>query len=621
MQEASAAVAELLHPEGVVLIGGLDRSRTAEELRQENEPRFGSPWYLVHPAGGDIDGVPVYASVTELPTAPSLAVLRVPARAVAGVLEECGTRGVRSALVFASGFSETGPAGKALEDEVAAVAQRHGIRLMGPNTNTNAFEPPPPVPGRYGGAVAVVTQSGFQGRPVRNGTRLNLRVSRDIALGNEADLGIGEFLEHLADDPGTDVVAAYIEGFRRGDQVRRGLQRCNEAGVPVVVLKVGRTEAGARMARAHTGHDTGNDTVVDGLFDQYGVTRVDDLDELLETATLFAKLPRTTGPGLALTSVSGGTCTHMAELAELHGALVPELAPATQEILRELIPGFLTIRNPVDNGGAFVMREAPEKRQRALQAIASDPAVDLIVVGFPGASALTTDPMAADLAAAAPTLGVPVVAVWTDPTTDEPGYRDLVEAGLPIFRSFRGCFTALAAHRRYQAHLASRRPRPSLARPEVLAPLAGAEPAEVLAAFGIAVAPPPTDEAPAPTEDGPGGRPPTHVAVEVQRDPVLGLAVVVRTAGAVGELLDDAAARPLPLDRGDAEDLVRSLASLPWIGERAGPPTAGQDAVASLVVDVASLAESLGDDLVSLCLDPVVVRPGGAWVGGAELVR
>src|SRR5437588_6124295 len=285
--------------------------------------RYGERVHLVHPAGGEFGGARVYESVAEIEEPVGLAVINVGPSHVAAAIDECGRKGIPYALVFTAGFGEVGPEGAALEREIAAIARRHGMRLFGPNTNTNAFERLPEVPNRSGGRIGLVTQSGHQGRPVVQGTLFGIGFSRWVPTGNEADLEAADFIEYFAGDDETAVIAAYLEGFKDGGTLRRALQAANESGKPVVALKIGSTAAGSRMAISHTGHLTGSDAVVDGPFAQHGVTRVRDLDELLETASLFAKLPAGTGEGMCLYSISGGSGTLMAEVAGQHGPPLP----------------------------------------------------------------------------------------------------------------------------------------------------------------------------------------------------------------------------------------------------------------------------------------------------------
>ena len=286
---------EFFHPKAVALVGSVNRNAKPERLRRPYAERWGDRWYLVNAKGGTIGDIPVYEHVTDIPAEITLAVVNVGTRLVAKTVEECGKHGVPYVLIFTAGFSEVGEAGAALEREVGEVARRYGIRVFGPNTNTNAFEVLPEPPKRRGGRIGLVTQSGHQGRPLVQGTEFGVAFSRWVPTGNELDLEAADFIEYFAYDDDTDVIAGYFEGFKDPPKLRRALEAANAQGKPVVALKMGSTEAGTRMASSHTGHLAGSDAVVEGLFAQYGVVRVRDLDELLETAALFAKLPAGTG--------------------------------------------------------------------------------------------------------------------------------------------------------------------------------------------------------------------------------------------------------------------------------------------------------------------------------------
>ena len=696
MAEGRSDLEEFFHPKAVALVGSVNRKAKPERLRASYGERWGDSWYLVNAKGGQVGDIPVYERVTDIPARVSLAVVNVGTRLVAGVVEECGTCGVPYVLIFTAGFSEVGPEGAALEQEVGEIARRYGMRVFGPNTNTNAFEVLPEPPRRRGGRIGLVTQSGHQGRPLVQGTEFGVAFSRWVPTGNELDLEVADFIEYFAHDPDTDVVAGYFEGFKDPPKLRRALEAANAARKPVVALKMGATAAGTRMASSHTGHLAGSDTVVSGLFEQYGVVRVGDLDELLETAALFAKMPAGTGPRCALYSISGGSGTLMAEVAESSGVPVPLLSAPTQRALRELIPDYLTVANPVDNGAQFLVSAPLEHRRRVFDLIAADDQVDVIVVGLTGALGRLTDQFAEDVAAFADDLGKPLVVTWNSLKTDEPGFRAVVESGLPLFRSFRNCFAALRSFAWYEDRAATfraRRPLPTTLPPVARAvldraratapgPLGGGDTRALLEAFGVPVAgealatsasaaareaaaigfpvvmkiaspdfPPRSDaglvrlgvgsatearrafeeltaaarraeprarlEGVLVQEQVEGG---TEMIVGVTRDDVFGPAVLLGTGGVFAELLGDVAVRPLPLDRRDAEDMLRSLKGAALLEGARGRPKGDVRALVGVVMAVARLAAACGDRLEELDLNPVVVRSKGALAVDALVV-
>ncbi|NEE29386.1 CoA-binding protein, partial [Streptomyces sp. SID7982] len=257
----------------------------------------------VHPARTAVFGRACVASVAELPEPVDLAVLLV--ADPLPVIEELGEAKVPFAVAFASGFAETGEAGAAAQARLAAAVERSGLRLLGPNTNLNAFE-------RFredleGPAIALITQSGHQGRPVHALQELGIRLSHWAPTGNEADLETADFLAYFAQLPEVGAIACYVEGLKDGRSFLLAADRAARAKVPVVAVKVGRTEAGTEAAASHTGKLTGADQVVDAAMRQFGVVRVDGLDELQDTAALLARARPPKAEGVAVYSISGGT--------------------------------------------------------------------------------------------------------------------------------------------------------------------------------------------------------------------------------------------------------------------------------------------------------------------------
>ena len=679
MVQRRSDLEEFFHPVGVAVIGGIDRAQTEDALLAAMDSRWGvGNWHLVNPKGGTIGSVPIDETGADGPEPVSLAVISTPPAVCARVVDACGAVGVRFAIVFSSGFSEVGPEGAALEAELGEAGRRNKIRVFGPNTNTNAFEPVPEVRGLRGGKIGVVTQSGHNGRPIVQGVHFGIGFSRQVPCGNEVDLEVSDFIEYFAYDDDTAVIAGYIEGFRSADKLRAALEAANAQYKPVVLLKIGATDAGSRMASSHTGHLTGSDEVIEGLFEQYGVVRVRDLDELLETAALFAKLGPGVAEGAGLYSISGGSSTLMAEAAELAGVAAPPLAEETQERLHRHIPSYLAVSNPVDNGGTFITTQPAEIRRQVIRDICDDPAVGYTVVGITGAVAPMTDPLGDDILALIHEVNKPLIATWNSFKVDELGFDRLVESGIPLFRSFRGCFAALAAYHRYQRHRASFRVRPPLsgALPEAAETALGISPPDtgaVLRSFGLPLVasevaasagdarqvaaeiglPVATKIASAdfPHKSDAGlvvlgvdsldrveqaaqkildrasaVRPDAAIdGVEVQqmvvggaemivgvtRDPTLGPAVMVGTGGVFTEVLADTAVRPLPMDEADAYEMIRSLKGFSLLDGARGRAPADVDALAQVIMSTATLATALGDRLVELDLNPVVVLDRG----------
>lgn len=445
-------VARFLGPkQGIVIVGRVDRSPNGAREIARYAGRMAVCY--VNPRPGEANGATIYPSVLEVPDGFDTAVIRVPAKHVEAVLADCGTRGIRDVVVFSAGFSEAGSEGEELERSLAQCAQAAGIRLIGPNTTDNLFEV---FPSRQGDAqatgISIITQSGATGRALIEGIAMGASINRWVTLGNEADLELANILDYFARDPLTRVIACYVEGFKSPEKLRFALEEANRTATPVVMLKIGASASGARMAASHTGHISGWDAIVQGLLDQYGVTRVRDLNELLETSNLFAKLKGDRFKRATIYSFSGGTSTLMAEIAEQQGLTISTLTQETQIALANFLPAGVAKENPVDNGGRFTFEAALEDRLAVLDLLLNDPNTDVLVIGFNAAFGMLSDTMAADLAKWVGSASKPVIATWSSVLTNGSGYADLVKSGIPIFHSITGCFKALAAYCRYRDH-------------------------------------------------------------------------------------------------------------------------------------------------------------------------
>jgi acyl-CoA synthetase (NDP forming) len=350
---------------------------------------------------------------------------------------------VRFAVAFASGFAETGAEGAAAQTRLAAAVRRSGLRLLGPNTNLNAFE-------NFrddldGPAIALITQSGHQGRPVFAMQQLGVRLSHWAPTGNEADLETADFISYFSQRPEVGAIACYVEGLKDGRSFLLAADRAARRGVPVVAVKVGRTETGARTAASHTGKLTGADAVVDAAMRQYGVIRVDGLDELQDTAALLARARAPQADGVAVYSISGGTGAHFADLASEAGLDLPVLSDAKQAELHTWIPGYLNVANPVDNGGHPV---GDWRGRKIIDAILADPSVGVLICPITGPFPPMSDKLAQDLVDAAEQTDKLVCVVWGSPVGTEAAYREtlLGSSRVATFRTFANCITAVRAH-------------------------------------------------------------------------------------------------------------------------------------------------------------------------------
>ncbi|GAA2764779.1 acetate--CoA ligase family protein [Streptomyces paradoxus] len=463
-------------PRSVAVIGASDaEGRPSTGITRQLADwaeRVGARLHPVHPSRPSVFGIPCSPSVADLPEQVDLAVVLV--GDPLPVIEELAEAKTRFAVVFASGFAETGPEGEAAQRRLAAAVEQSGLRLLGPNTNLNAFE-------RFrddleGPAIALITQSGHQGRPVFALQELGIRLSHWAPTGNEADLDSADFLSWFAEQPEVGAIACYLEGLKDGRSFLLAADRAARRKVPVVAVKVGRTETGARTAASHTGKLTGADAVVDAALRQYGVIRVDGLDELQDTAALLARARPPRADGVVVYSISGGTGAHVADLATAAGLSLPVLSEARQAELHQWIPEYLSVANPVDNGGHPV---GDERGRKIIDAILADPAVGVLICPVTGPFPPLSDRLVRDLVDAAEQTDKLVCVVWGSPVGTEPAYREVLlgSSRVATFRTVGNCLTAVRAylaHHRFTAAYRSpfdeapRTPSPSYRKAQAL---------------------------------------------------------------------------------------------------------------------------------------------------------
>jgi acetate---CoA ligase (ADP-forming) len=380
-------VRQLFNPRSVALIGATDKSRWSWSIFGNLKLHgFAGPVYLVNPRGVPVHGQESCTSVADLPGPVDLAFVMVPTSAVLSVLAEVADAGIPSVVLLTSGFAEVGAAGAELERQVVDLARRRGLTILGPNGNgyINAAASITP----YGlpidkpllsGPVGVVLQSGALASSVLTFAQSrNLGVSLLVSMGNESMVSMTDVMRYLIDDEATRVIALFIESVRRPDEFLALAREALAKGKPVVAIKVGRSQAGARVARAHTGSLVGDDAVVDAVFRQNGVIRVDSLEDLIITAGLLAETGPLPGNRFGFITASGGASEIIADRAEDEGIEIPEFAPDTVERLRRVVPEFAATQNPVDVTGYILINR--DLMRNALAAVQDDPGLDALVL-------------------------------------------------------------------------------------------------------------------------------------------------------------------------------------------------------------------------------------------------
>src|SRR4029077_566131 len=376
----------LFRPRSVALVGASDKS-TFSVLAYRNLVEFGigERTYLVNRRGAETHGQPTVTSCAQIGEPVDLAYLMVPQAGLLEALDDAAAAGIRNACVLSSGYAEAGEAGRAAPGELARHAAGLGMVLLGPNhlgfANLTDGVPVCSIPGlpAESGPVALLSQSGASSSAMVDFAAMaNVGLSYLVTLGNEAMITAGHVLDYLVDDPDSRAVAVFMETVRDPETFRRAARRAAQAGKAIVVLKAGSSALSARTAAAHTGALVGDDRVVDAIFADLGVIRVDSIEDMLITAGAAAALGRLDRPGIGIVSISGGACDIVADRADDLGADLPELAPSTRDALAAIMPAYGTVQNPLDVTGAAVID--PAIFTRSIEAMSADPSIGVIGV-------------------------------------------------------------------------------------------------------------------------------------------------------------------------------------------------------------------------------------------------
>jgi acyl-CoA synthetase (NDP forming) len=347
----------LFHPRSLALVG-ITTTRREHWTRGLLEGlltfQYAGQLYLVNPKGGEIEGHRVYPSLKDVPPPLEYVIGLVPAPAAPGLVRDCAGKGVRTVHFCTAGFSETGEEeGIKLEAEVVAEARQHNIRVLGPNC-LGIYYPKArlsfsPIFPRESGVVGFISQSGGNSNYlVRQAALRGIRFSKGISYGNACDLNEADFLEYLAVDPETKIIAMYIEGLKDGQRFRRALEVATKEKV-VILLKGGLTEGGARAVAGHTAALAGSKVTWEALCQQLGIIRVESLDELVDVLVTLLFLPVPKGRNVALIGAGGGASVLITDEFEKRGLKVPRLPEEITRQIREFTPAAGNIlRNPVD---------------------------------------------------------------------------------------------------------------------------------------------------------------------------------------------------------------------------------------------------------------------------------
>jgi len=571
-------------------------------LRQH---KFAGAIYPINPKYQEIDGLTCYPDIAALPGPVDVIVIAVGAADVVPVLRQAAAKGIRAAVIYAAGFAEAGDAeGIALQAELVQCADELGIVVGGPNcmgfgnldnhaysTFTAVFRttPPPAAPR----TVGLVTQSGSVCSAVyAAGRAMDVRFNLFINTGNEACVDFSEYLEYLADRPGTEAIVGYLEGLRDGARFQKVAARMRDEGRPLALLKAGGSDKGIEAARLHTGADAGSVAAYRAVFERLGVIPARDIVHLADIAYLARFCTRTSGRRVAILTISGALGALLSDLFTANGVTVPTLSQSVQALLRQGVPRYGMAQNPVDFTGNIV--NSHTFVGDALDAILASEEVDFVVLY---ASGFLIDRFAESLVQAAQKSPRMVAAIATGTVAAR---AMLEKAGVAVFEDPARATAALSSmacwhdnRRLYDGFPLASAVVPSEA---VLKPLQAAraagrtilndtEAAALLTAFGITM---PLTVASAASQDQIDG---TELRVDICRDAILGPVLRLGPAGDWPEALNDRAIAPLPMPRDLAIRTMQSLKGWPLLAR-----TCDDAAIAA----VGTAIENLGSGVLML---------------------
>lgn len=440
----------LFYPKSIAIIGASAKLGTCgNDITKNLKDTFQGAIYPINPKAPEILGLKAYTSVLEVPGDVDLAVISVASGFVLGVVDQCIAKGVKAIVCISAGFKEVGGEGVEMEKQFQAKVQAANIPLVGPNClgvinaesdaryNTTFANQTP-----LAGSLAFVSQSGALCTSVLDfAAQREMGFSKFVSFGNKADVNEVDLLNYLADDDKTKVIAMYLESIGDGEGFTKAVRKLLwEKGKPVLILKSGRSAAGAKAVSSHTGSLAGNDAVYEALLKQSGAIRVESIEQLFDYASLFCNQPLPKGDKLAIITNAGGPGIMATDASERVGLKLAELSDATKAELREKLPAA-SLRNPVD-----VIGDAKHDRYEvAVTTIMKDPAVDMGLIILTPQSMTDSDNIGKIIPEAIKGLGKPVVCAFMGAKSVEEGAGYLREGGVPNYAFPENAVGALAA--------------------------------------------------------------------------------------------------------------------------------------------------------------------------------
>ncbi len=688
------AIARLLKPRSIAIIGAsADPTKTSgRPMAYLAQHGYSGQIYPVNPKVDRIGEWTCYPDIASIPQVPDVGMILLSAERTEQAVRELAATGCPAAIVLASGFAETGEPGASRQQ--ALVDAAGSMRLLGPNTIglvnlTDGIVLSPSgaldMPQFPLGSIAVVSQSGgILGSMLSRASARGIGLSKLISTSNEVDLGLADFVEHLADDPATQVIALYIESVREPQRFSAACRKAARAGKPVVAFKVGRSEAGARAAVSHTGAMAGSDRMYDAYFEQLGVIRVRHFSDLLDVSASLATRRPLKGRRLAILTSTGGAGTLVSDELGLAGFETPAPDEHTSNALRSLNSGPEAVldRNPIDVTLAGLR---PDLLQGAVKALLDSPSYDglIVIVGSSGLS--QPELMAGALQAHLPHTDKPVMAYISPHAPEVAGL--LMRRGVPAFFAAEGIAASLSAlvHTTHKPHgLQTQAPTLAVHPPPVdFGPMDEAQAKAWFAQYGITATREVVVDGLASAQaalaqlGGPAvlkllsseithksevggvavgvtardiehrwqqmvrevrqhtGVSPRHFLVQemigsgievilgLHRD-ALGTAVLLGMGGVSAELIQDTCLQMLPEQGGlsaeQALAMVHQLKTWPLLDGYRGRPKADVPALVQAIVSFSALADHWRDTLLTAEINPLFVLPLGQGVRSADAV-
>jgi len=471
----------LFHPRSVALIGASTEQNklSGRPLRFFREFGYAGDVYPVNPKYPEIAGMPCFAKLSDIPGEVDLAVITLPAPAVPEALAECGAKGVKAAAIISSGFAEVGGEGVRLQDELQRIASRYEIAICGPNCSGFVYFPERVtatfsvgLDGGFpeSGPAAFISQSGALSSYILGAAKeRGLAFRYWITTGNECVLSFTDYLQYVLEDPEVRLVLGYLEDARDGDAFQAAARRALVLDKPLIIMKTGRSEAGAKASVSHTGSLAGADEVYQAVFSKNGVLRAETLDELFDLALLAQAPRRPRRKRVQVVSISGAAGILMADVGNEFGLEFTDLSDTTKDELQKIMPPFAAIANPMDVTAEAVAR--PGLLSQAAEVILKDPNVDNLVMFFgivPGAH----EKLATAMAQVAQGTDKLVMMTWFPlPRTEI--WTALARAGVPVFPEPARGIRALGKMAQYvetRERILSLQPAPPSAKRTALGP-------------------------------------------------------------------------------------------------------------------------------------------------------